>query len=335
MTRAARKASGAVVPVQGAAAPLSPSLLEDLGRAAQHAQHARASSTSRKYAGAWSAWESYAVAHGAHPLPAEPVVVAAYLAHLADEGLAPSSLDLALAGIADRHRAARLPSPTEDPAVARVRRGIRAQRGTRPTQKAAVSPEMLSAMLDPIPADSLIGLRDRALLLVGFGGALRRSELVALHVEHVAWHPEGIVLFVARSKTDQEAQGVEVPVHAAPGPLDPVTALRAWLDAAKIDAGPVFRAVDRWGHVAREALSDRAVALVLKRAAARVGLDAAELAGHSLRAGFATTAARQGASLPEIGQITRHVSERQIRRYIRAGTLWERDPLRGVLRGRK
>jgi integrase len=184
-------------------------------------------------------------------------------------------------------------------------------------------------MISALPPD-LAGTRDRALLLVGFGAALRRSELSALRVEHLAWHARGVVVLVARSKTDQLGAGVEVPIHAAPGPLCPVDALRAWLDAAGITSGSVFRSVSRWGRVG-EALDGRHVAEVVKRAARRVGLDPRELGGHSLRAGFATTAASVGANMAEIARITRHEGDQMLRRYIRFGTLFDRDPLRGSL----
>jgi integrase len=308
----------------------SPRLAEDVARAATHAMHARAVNTRRSYARAWERWEAYAFDRGASALPASPLVVAAYMAHLDAEGLAPSSLDVAMAAITDRHRAARVALPSNDPVVRDVMAGIRARRGMRPRAKAPLSPTDLRAMIEALPA-TLLGVRDRALLLVGFAAALRRAELVALEVDHIAWHREGIIVHVARSKTDQLGEGTDVPVHAAPGQLCPVSALRAWLGASKIVGGPIFRRVDRWGRVGTNALTGRAVALIVKKAAERAGLEADELAGHSLRAGFATTAARAGANLAEIGRVTRHASEGMIRRYIRQGTAFERDPLRGVL----
>ena len=312
----------------------SPSLAEDVARAAAHAMHARSANTRRSYARDWERWEAYAFEHGASALPASPLVVAAYMAHLDAEGLAPSSLDVAMAAIVDRHRAARVALPSNDPAVRDVMAGIRAHRGTRPRAKAPLSPTDLRAMLEALPSTTL-GVRDRALLLVGFAAALRRAELVALDVAHVSFHREGIIVHVARSKTDQLGEGADVPVHAAGGALCPVQALRAWLDASKIVGGPIFRRVDRWGRVGTNALTGRAVALIVKKAAERAGLDAEDLAGHSLRAGFATTAARAGANLAEIGRVTRHASEGMIRRYIRQGTAFERDPLRGVLKQSK
>lgn len=305
-------------------------LADDVRRAAEHAKHARASSTRRAYARAWEAWTAYAEAHSANALPASPLVVAAYLAHLDAEGLGASSIDVALASIVDAHRAADLDPPTTDRRVRDVRAGLRAQRGTRHRAKAALAPFELREMIGALPPD-LKGTRDRALLLCGFASALRRSELVALFVEDLEFTSRGVVFLVRRSKTDQQGQGVEVPIHAAPGPLCPVAALRAWLEASGIESGPVFRSVSRWGRVGSSPLSDRFVASVVKHAAARVGLEPRELGGHSLRSGFATTAARQGANLAEIGAITRHASADQIAKYIRRGTLFEADPLRGAL----
>jgi len=305
-------------------------LAEDVARAAAHAVHARAVNTRRAYAREWERWEAYAFDHGAIALPASPLVVAAYVAHLDAEGLAPSSLDVAMSAITDRHRAARVPLPSNDPVVRDVMAGIRARRGTRPRAKAPLSPMDLRAMLEALPS-TVLGVRDRALLLLGFAAALRRAELVAVEVAHVSFHREGILVHVARSKTDQVGEGADVPVHAAGGALCPVRALHAWLDASKIVGGPIFRRVDRWGRIGTNALTGRAVALIVKKAAERAGLDAEELAGHSLRAGFATTAARAGANLAEIGRVTRHASEGMIRRYIRQGTAFERDPLRGTL----
>jgi integrase len=308
-----------------------PARSREVERAAAHAMHARAVNTRRSYGREWEGWEAYASEHGASALPASPLVVAAYMAHLdAEGGLAPSSLDVAMAAITHRHRAARVTLPSNDPVVRDVRAGIRARRGTRPRAKAALSPSDLRAMIEALP-EGLLGARDRALLLVGFPAALRRAELMALHVDHVSWHREGIIVHVARSKTDQLGEGADVPVHAAGGSLCPVQALRTWLDVSKIVGGPIFRRVDRWGRVGAKSLTGRAVALIVKKAAERAGLDAEELAGHSLRAGFATTAARAGANLAEIGRVTRHASEGMIRRYIRQGTGFESDPLRGVL----
>jgi Phage integrase family len=149
----------------------------------------------------------------------------------------------------------------------------------------------LRRALAALPA-SLLGLRDRALLLAGWAGAFRRSSLVSLDVDDLAFGADGVALTIRRDKTDQEGHGrvVAVPFGSA-AEVCPVRSLRAWLDAAGVTEGAVFRSVDRHGRVSPARLSDRAVALVVKRAVASIGGEAASFAGHSLRAGFATAAA--------------------------------------------
>jgi site-specific recombinase XerD len=168
-----------------------------------------------------------------------------------------------------------------------------------------------------------LGLRDSALLLLGFAGALRRSELVGLDVEDLGFEQAGVVLTLHRSKTDQEGQGQVIAVpygrHEA---TCPVLAVRIWLDASGITAGPVFRAVDRHGNVANGRLSDRAVATIVKRSAEAAGLNPADYAGHSLRSGMATAAARAGASERSIMNQTRHRSVAMVRRYIHRGQMF-------------
>jgi integrase len=168
--------------------------------------------------------------------------------------------------------------------------------------------------------DTLIGRRDRALLLLGFAAALRRSELVALAVADMAVVAEGIRLTVRRSKTDQDAAGAVIGVVRTGTPSCPVAALTAWLAAAGITDGRLFRRVDRHGRIGA-ALSDQSVALVVKRRAALVGLDAAAFSGHSLRAGLATAAAAHGVEERLIMRQTRHVSL-TVRRYIRDGEVF-------------
>ncbi|WP_165356834.1 site-specific integrase [Nocardioides zhouii] len=170
--------------------------------------------------------------------------------------------------------------------------------------------------------DTTAGSRDRAILLVGFAGALRRSELVALRVDDVEWRDEGAVLHIRRSKADQEAAGREV---ALPRGKDeqscPVDALRSWLAEGDISRGQLFRSVDRHGNVG-EQLSDRAIVLVIRRAATAAGLDPDKYSGHSLRAGFATTAAAHGASERRIAVQTGHRSMEVLRGYIRHATVF-------------
>ena len=172
------------------------------------------------------------------------------------------------------------------------------------------------------PATSRGICRDRALLLVGFSGGFRRSELVALDVADVTDTEDGLKILIRRSKTDQEGEGRTLGIPYGSDPKTcPVRAYRKWIETAGITEGPVFRAF-RHGAWAADALTDRVIALVVKKAAVRVGIEAAGLAGHSLRAGHATTASRNGASEASIMRQTGHRSVQMVRRYIREGSLF-------------
>lgn len=176
--------------------------------------------------------------------------------------------------------------------------------------------------------DTLAGLRDRAMILVGFAGALRRSELVAIELEgedagpvRVRFVAGGAEILIDRSKADQLGEGAVVGIpYGVNSETCPVLALRAWLEAAAITAGPVFRAIDRWGHVRPAGLTPNVVARIVKDGAARIGLDPAAFAGHSLRSGLATSAALSGkADALTIQRHLRHAKGDTTARYIRDG----------------
>jgi integrase len=188
----------------------------------------------------------------------------------------------------------------------------------------------LRTMLEGLGSDS-VGCRDRALLLLGFAGALRRSELVGLDVTDVAEGADGLTLHLRRSKTDQEGAGRTLGIPFGSNPVTcPVRAWRAWLEVSGITEGAAFRPVDRHGHIGPTRLSAPAVALVLKRHAARAGLDASEVAGHSLRAGLATSAAAVGVPERVIAEQTGHKGTAMLRRYIREGSLFRENAASAV-----
>ena len=306
--------------------------LVDLARdAAAFAGKGKAASTRKAYASDVAAFTAWCAAAGLPALPADPATVGMYMAQLATTGgRKVATINRALVAISQEHQRARLESPTKHPAVLEVMRGIRRTLGTRQTQKAALSVPELRAMLATLP-DDLAGLRDRALLLVGFAGAFRRSEIVALEVEDVAFEEDGARITVRRSKTDQEGAGREVGLpRGSDRATCPVRALRDWLEAAGVTKGPIFRAVDQHGHVRASGLSVQSVALVVKRAATATGLEAGRFAGHSLRAGLATAAAKAGKSTSAIMRQTGHRSEAMVRRYIRAATLFDDNAAGGI-----
>ncbi|MEN9936567.1 MAG: hypothetical protein RLZZ387_3146 [Chloroflexota bacterium] len=288
------------------------------------AEQSRSAATRRAYQADWRDFSRWCEARALPHLPAAPVTVAAYLAESAAR-LKPSTLQRRLASISQAHQLAGHPSPTRDEQVRTVLKGIRRVRGTAPAQKAAAGTEVVRALVAAL-GDDLAGLRDRALLLVGFAGAFRRSELVALDAADVTFAPEGMLLRLRRSKTDQEGRGETkgIPLGKNAGTC-PVRALQAWVRAAAITEGPLFRRVDRWGRVGAARLSDRSVARVVQRAAAAAGFDPADYAGHSLRAGFATSAAAAGVSDRAIMRQTGHRSRQMLDRYVRAGGVFREN----------
>jgi site-specific recombinase XerD len=237
-------------------------------------------------------------------LPASVDAVAAYLATLAASGLKASTITRRCAGIRYMHRLAGHESPTSNEALKAVLSGIRRSMGTAVTRKAPMTAKAIRAVMEEM-TDDLRGLRDRALLLIGFAGALRRSELVTLDVEDIEEGVEGIFLQIRRSKTDQEGQGdfVSIPNGYK---LRPVAALMTWLDAAGITDGPIFRSIKKGGQLTKERLTDRSVADIIKKRSAAAGLDAKVLSGHSLRSGFVTEALTNGADVFRVMDVTRH-----------------------------
>jgi site-specific recombinase XerD len=291
----------AIVPVAERGRAQLPQLVE---AARDYAAAGMADGTRRTYGSAWRSFTSWCASVGREPLPAEAATLALYLTARAPI-LAASTLARHLAAIAAAHAAAGLPPPAH-PDLARVWAGIKRTHGRPARKKRALVVEDLRRVIAKLPATNA-GIRDRALLLVGFAGALRRSELAALTLPgpcegnvRAVFVAGGLEIHLDRAKGDQAGKGAIVAIPYG-RKLCAVAALQAWLTAAQIVAGPVFRAIDRHGRIAAEAISGKTVANVVKAAAERVGLDPAALAGHSLRSGLLTSAAEKGAA-PEVLQ---------------------------------
>jgi site-specific recombinase XerD len=275
----------------------------------------KAPNTLLAYRKAMEAFAHWCTARQVVSLPASPHAVAAYLTDRMKGGAKASSLAVIVAAIRHYHKEAAAPSPTENEGVVSVMRGIRRTIGTAPVQKQPATAMRLAAMLSHVPA-TLAGKRDRALILLGMAGAFRRSELVGLDVEDLAFTDAGLDVTVRASKTDQEGEGVTVAVPAG-RTLLPVAAVRDWLDAADIDSGPVFRPIRKGGTIVEARLTDKSVANIVKAYAGRAGLKVDDFAGHSLRAGFITSAAENGADINRIMDQSRHSDPRTVRKYIR------------------
>jgi site-specific recombinase XerD len=257
--------------------------------------------------------------------PATPETICMYLAALADAGAKTSTVERRLAAISQAHQWAGIaPPPTSDWYVRTAMAGIRRTLGTSPIRKQPVVTKELRRLLAATPQDSFAGIRDRLVLLLGFAGGFRRSELVVLDIEDVDETEEGLRVVVRCSKTDQEDREVGIPFGRHPQTC-PVRAWRAWIAASGIRSGAVFCPINRHDQLQAGRLSDKGVALIVKRAALRAGLDPSKYAGHSLRSGFATAAAAGGAPERAIMRQTGHRSVETVRRYIRSGGLFKEN----------
>ncbi len=292
---------------------------------------AQADSTKQAYRADWRAFNDWCTLRNYPSLPADPGTVALYISKLADDGFKVSTIARRLVTIEQFHNNRELSSPVATALVQTVFKGIQRKIGTKPNSKRPILLSDLQTMLTSLP-NSLAGLRDKALLLVGFVGAFRRSELVSIDVEDLTTVPEGFVVHLKRSKTDPYRHGRKVGIpYGNSEKTCPVTALETWLIVANLASGPVFRAIGRYGHLREGRLSGRAVARIVKRCAAKAGLDKSQFSGHSLRAGFATSAAVAGVSERAIMKQTGHKSTKMVRRYIHDGEVFQRNAAAKVL----
>lgn len=289
----------------------------------QYAAMAMSSNTVRAFESDWRDFERWCLSERIAPYPATPQIVGAYLARLAQTRKL-STLQRRLAAIAWVHRNRGhfySPASMRYSAVCNVVNGLKRTMGTRPDQKAALTTDQLRAIVCALP-ESPQGFRNKALLLMGFASGLRRSELVALKMANVEETPDGLKVLIGRSKADQEGEGRTVGIPYGSDPRTcPVRAYRTWLTASGITEGPIFRHY-HGKKMGQKAITAQVVALVVKYAAERAGLDPAALAGHSLRSGLATQAARNCASERSIMRQTGHRSVTMVRRYIHEGELF-------------
>ena len=340
-------------------------LAADADAARSFADQARSENTKRAYRADWADFTAWCDERAASALPATPETVTLYVASRAratpaGPGLRVSTLTRRLAAIGQIHKLAGHPSPAsrQDEPLHSVWRGLVREKGLAPEKVAPALTPDIAAMVGAIHAEiqaaesalpdraleperareatALRGKRDRALLLLGFAGALRRSELAAVRVSDVTVSPDGLRLVIPKSKTDQERAGHVIGVaYGAHVATCPVRAYQSWVRAAGAAlgrplAGPAFRGVGRWGTLGGRGISAKTVARVVKARAAAAGLDPALYSGHSLRAGFATQAARSGKADRTIMKQTRHKSTRTLSEYVRDGRLFDDNPSEGI-----
>ena len=323
------------------------SLAAERDAAVTYARMAKAENTRRAYRAAVRAWCAWCARHDLPPLPAASADVAAFLAGERGRQLSPETIKLRRAAIRYLHRAAGCPVPTDDVCVSETLAGIQrdaARKGHVPRKKVAATATVLRRLLAPIRGD-LRGLRDRAILLVGFAGALRRSELAAIRLEHLEKTDRGIRLSLPHSKGAQDT-AVTVPLPYGDTELCPVHALEAWVQAAGLTAGPVFRRIwlpprPKQGappdappplpRIGTTAITPQTVAQIVQARARAAGFGLRDLGGHSLKRGALTTGMDRGIHPAKLKRLGRHKSFDVLGEYLEFGDLFDGHPLTGVL----
>ena len=309
--------------------PAEPAITqEEIGTARRYADASRAASTQRAYTSDWRRFATWCAARNLDALPADPGVVAVFLAAEAEAGSAPLTVGRRLAAIGWMHRRAGLQPPQKREgaaAILEVIAGIRRSHGIAPVRKLAADADVLRDILRAIPGEDLRSVRDRALLAFGMAGAFRRSELVALTLADVEWVKEGLRVTIRRGKTDQDGAGATIAIPEGRR-LRPRMLLDRWVQQAGIADGFLFRRLNRGkaGEATVSALpmSDRAVARLVQTRVLAAGYDPASFAGHSLRSGFLTAAARSGASIFKMREVSRHKSMQVLADYVRDAELF-------------
>ncbi len=319
------KGSALVPPTDG-----SPAALAALAAAIDFANEALAPATLRAYRADWRHFLSWCREAGWSALPAAPETVAAYLASMAVSHTS-SALVRRLAALSRAHRLAGQDWPRAHPAICNTLRGIQRKYGKPQRQAAALATEELIRLIETCDATQ-VGRRDRALLLTGYAGALRRSELVAVQREHITFTTDGLRLLIPRAKGDPTGKGASIGIpRGNRADTCPVRALEVWLEVSACRYGPVFRGIDRRGVIASSALHPDAVRHILAKRASIAGLkmpSGERLSPHGLRAGFITQAYINGARDEQIMDHTRQKDLRTMRGYVRRAKLVTDSPAR-------
>lgn len=292
-------------------------------------QKSKADNTLRAYEADWLDFYDWCSHRKLQALPADPETIVNYINDLADHAKA-NTVSRRVSAISENHIAAGFEdnNPCRGGLVRNSLDAIKREKGTIQRGKTPLLLEDLQDIAPYFDDNDITAIRDKALMLTGFMGAFRRSELVRIDVEDITFSREGVIILVHQSKGDQEGQGEYVAIPYNPDPsVCAVVALKHWIDVAHLNAGPLFRPFNKYKHIRDRRLTDKSVATIVKKYAALAGRNAEHFAGHSLRRGFATSAAQHDVDERTIMQQTRHKSEKMVRRYIEQGNLFKNNAL--------
>ena len=297
-------------------------------------QSSKASNTVRAYKSDFSDFGLFCAQNGFKSLPSDPKVVSLYLTHLSTKDAKMSTLKRRLVSIGLIHKLKGHYLDTKHPAIIENIMGIKRRKGTFQKAKKPIlisSLKKIINVIDQQKKEEIKKLRDRSIILIGFSGGFRRNEIVSLDYDDLDFVPEGLKLSIRRSKTDQFGEGFTKALpYFDSSQYCPVVSLKKLLDLSKIRSGPVFRRFSKGSKLSENRLTDQTVALLIKEYLNLAGIDSENFSGHSLRSGFATSAAESGVEERNIMAMTGHKSTEMVRRYIKEANLFKNNALNKI-----
>ena len=297
-------------------------------------QSSKANNTIRAYKSDFNDFALFCVKNGFKSLPSEPKIVSLYLTHLSTKGSKMSTLKRRLVSIGVIHKLKGHYLDTKHPSIIENIMGIKRRKGSNQIGKKPLLISDLKKIINVIDQqnnDEIKKFRDRSIILVGFSGGFRRNEIVSLDYDDLDFVPEGLKINVRRSKTDQFGEGFKKALpYFDRSQYCPVVALKKWIEVSQIISGPVFRRFAKGSKLSNNRLTDQTVALLIKKYLQLAGIDSKNYSGHSLRSGFATSAAEFGVEERNIMAMTGHKSTEMVRRYIKESNLFKNNALNKI-----
>ena len=297
-------------------------------------RNSKSANTIRAYKSDFKDFGTFCAKNGFKPLPTEPKIVSLYMTYLSTKGAKISTLRRRLVSIGVIHKLKGHYLDTKHPMIIENLMGIKRKKGSYQKGKKPILINQLKAIINVIDIqknEEIKKIRDKTLILIGFGGGFRRAELVSIDYEDIEFVDEGVKIIIRRSKTDQFGEGmIKGLPYFSNQKFCPVLHLKKWLELSNINSGPLFRRFSKSFNLSNERLTDQSVALLLKSYLAEAGIENKNYSGHSLRSGFATVSAESGADERSIMAMTGHKTSQMVRRYIKEANLFKNNALNKV-----
>jgi len=297
-------------------------------------KNSKSNNTIRAYKSDFNDFELFCVQNGFPSLPSEPKIVSLYLTHLSTKDVKMSTLKRRMVSIGVIHKLKGHYLDTKHPSIIENVMGIKRRKGSIQKGKKPILISHLKQIINVIDEqkkEEISKIRDKSIILIGFSGGFRRNEIVSLDYEDLDFLSEGLKIHIRKSKTDQFGEGSFKGLPYSNNPLYcPVLSIQKWIEISEINSGPLFRSLTKGSNLSKKRLSDQTVALIIKKYLELTGIDSTNYSGHSLRSGFATSAAESGVEERIIMAMTGHKSPEMVRRYIKDANLFKNNALNKI-----